>query len=118
VGGLDQRMPGGRHPPRQLGSGDTLWAVGFKIDLPYSGKSPGLYEMALSNFLIGKPTATNALIMFREAGKVGGLPITRQIKWPAGASIADITNRTAGVIGEFYGSVSKVFTGATVEFRV
>jgi len=98
-------------------SGDTPLAVGYKIDLPYSGKSPGLYETALSNFLIGKPTPINALITFREAGKVGGLPMTRQIKWPANASIADITNRTAGVIGRLYGSVVKVFAGATVEFR-
>jgi hypothetical protein len=115
VGRLDQRASG-RHPLQQLGSDDTLSAVGCKINLPYSGKSPRLYETALSSFLIGKPTPINALIMFHEPG--GGLPMTRQIKWPAGATIADITNRTAGVIGEFYGSVSKVFTGATVEFRV
>jgi hypothetical protein len=117
VGRLDQRVPGGQHPRRPLGSGDTLLAPGYKIDLPYFGRSPGLYETALSNFLIGKPTPVNALITFREAGKVGGLPVTRQIRWPAGASIADITNRTAGVIGSFYGSILKVFTGATVEFR-
>jgi len=93
-------------------------AAKYKIDLPYSGKSPGLYETALSNFLIDKPTSINAVITFHEAGKSGGLPMTRQVRWPSGASIADVTVRIAGVIGQFYGSVLKVFIGATVEFNL
>ena len=66
----------------------TLLAAEYKIDLAHSGKSPGLYETALSNFLIGKPTPISALITFHEAGQVGGLPLNRQIRWPSDASIA------------------------------
>ncbi len=91
---------------------------GYKIDLPYSGKSAGLYEKALSDFLIGKPTPASALITFNEAGKTGYQLRTRQIKWPAGASIPYIVKQIAEGISQTYSSVARVFMGATVDFRI
>jgi hypothetical protein len=45
-----------------------------------------------------------------------GSPMTRQIQWPSGASIADVTGRIAGVI--VLRLCLKVFIGATVEFNL
>jgi len=91
--------------------------AGYAIDLPYSGRSAGLYEQALADFLVAKPTPTEASITFHEVGG-RGWQRTRQINWRISASVADIARRTADAIGQFYGSDARVFSGATVDFRV
>jgi hypothetical protein len=90
--------------------------AGYKIDLPYSGKAAGLYETALSEFLVGKPMPTSASITFHIT-KGGGQMRSRQINWSSGASVAEVARRIAAKIAETCSSTGRVLTGATVEFQ-